>query len=72
MNSLGFEVLKQRIAIRLHEKGPATSETIAFELQAPHGDVRFALEELQDERKTPVRRLAFGLWDLMDEAEKIA
>jgi hypothetical protein len=35
MNSSDFEVLKQGIAIRLYEKGPATSETIAFELQAP-------------------------------------
>jgi hypothetical protein len=72
MNSLDFEVLKQRIAIRLYEKGPATSETIACELQAPHGNVCFALEELQDERKTPFRRLALGLWDMIDEAEKIA
>ena len=72
MNSLDFEVLKRRIAIRLYEKGPATSETIAYELQAPHGNVCLALEELQGERKTPVRRLAFGLWDVMDEADKIA
>jgi hypothetical protein len=72
MNSLDFDVLKQRIAMRLSEKGPATSETIAYELQAPHGNVCFALEELQGERKTSIRRLAFGLWDMIDEAEKIA
>jgi hypothetical protein len=72
MNSLDFELLKQRIATRLYEKGPATSETIAYELQAPRGNVCFALEKLQDERKIPVRRLAFGFWDVIDEAEKIA
>jgi hypothetical protein len=72
MNSLDFEVLKQRIALRLHEKGAATSETIAYELQAPLGNVCFALEKLEGERETPIRRLAFGLWDLIDEAEKIA
>jgi hypothetical protein len=72
MNSLNFEVLKQRITIRLYEKGPATSETIAYELQAQHGNVCVALEELQGERKTPTRRLAFGFWDVIDEAEKIA
>jgi hypothetical protein len=72
MNSLDFEVLKQSIAIRLYEKGPGTSETIACELQAPHGNVCFALEKLEGERKTSIRRLAFGLWDVMDEAEKIA
>jgi hypothetical protein len=72
MNSLNFEGLKQRIAIRLYEKGPATSATIAYELQAPHGNVCVVLEELQGERKTPTRRLAFGFWDVIDEAEKIA
>jgi len=72
MNSLDFEVLKHRIAKRLYKKGPATSETIAYELQAPHGNVCFALEEMQGERETPVRHLAFGLWDVTDEAQKIA
>ena len=72
MNSLDFEVLKQRIAIRLHEKGPATSETIAFELQAPQGNVCFALDELQGERKKTVNRLPFGFWDVTEDAEKIA
>jgi hypothetical protein len=58
--------------VRLYEKGPATSETIAYELHSPHGNVCFALEELQGERKAPIRRLAFGFWDVIDEAEKIA
>jgi hypothetical protein len=30
------------------------------------------LEELQGERKASIRRLAFALWDMIDEAEKIA
>jgi hypothetical protein len=72
VNSLDFEVLKQRIAMRLYEKGPATSETIASELDAPHGNVCFALEQLQSERKKPVKRLPFGFWDVTEETEKVA
>ena len=40
MNSLDFDQLKQQIAKRLSEKGPATSEAIAHELGAPHGNVQ--------------------------------
>jgi len=72
MNSFTFELLKQQIAMRLYEKGPATSETIASELDAPHGNVCFALEQLQRETKKTVARLPFGFWDVTDDLEKIA
>ena len=58
--------------MRLHEKGPATSEMIASELDAPHGNVCFALEQLHSESKKPVKCLAFGFSDVSDEAKKIA
>jgi len=72
MNSLDFEVLKRRIAMHLHEKGPATSEAIASELDALHGNVCFALEQLRSERNKPVKRLPFGFWDVTEQTEMIA
>lgn len=72
MNSLDFDQLKQQIAKRLSEKGPAISEAIAHELGAPHRNVRFALEQWQSERKESVKALPFGFWDVTDETEKVA
>ena len=71
MNSFDFELLKRQISTRLHKKGPATSETIALELGAPHQKVRFALEELRHEGKRLVTLLPFGLWDVIDQTEKV-
>ncbi|SRR6266567_6077902 len=41
-------------------------------MNAPHGTVRVALEELSDEEVKVVRRLPFGLWDLTENDEKAA
>ncbi len=72
MNSSEFAMLKMRITARLRKEGLATSDILASELDAPHGTVRVALEELNDEEVKVVRRLPFGLWDLTENDEKAA
>jgi hypothetical protein len=67
MNSLEFEALKIRIVTRLQNIGATRSETLAAEMDVPHGNVRLALEQLFDARETPIQRLPFGLWDLKAE-----
>lgn len=66
MNSWEFDLLKMRIMARLRTVGPATTDKLASELNAPHGNVRFALEQLRSNQKS-VTRLAFGFWELSDE-----
>jgi len=70
MNSWEFDSLKLRITARLR-KGPATADKLASELNAPQGNVRFALEELKGKEKL-VKHLPFGLWDLAEDQPKIA
>jgi len=70
MNSWEFDSLKLRITARLR-KGPATADRLASELNAPQGNVRFALEELTGKEKS-VKHLPFGLWDLAEDQPKIA
>lgn len=70
MNSWEFDSLKLRITARLR-KGPATADKLASELNAPQGNVRFALEELRGKEKS-VTHLPFGLWDLAEDQPKIA
>jgi predicted ArsR family transcriptional regulator len=70
MNSWEFDSLKLRITARLR-KGPATADKLASELNAPQGNVRFALEELKGKEKT-VTHLPFGFWDLAEDQPKIA
>jgi len=72
MNSSEFAMLKMSITARLRKEGVATSDILASELDAPHGTVRVALEELSDEEVKVVRRLPFGLWDLTENDEKAA
>ena len=72
MNSSEFAVLRMRITARLQKQGVATSDALASELDAPHGNVRSALEELSDEKAKVVRRLPFGLWDVTADEEKTA
>ena len=72
MNSSEFAMLKMSITARLRKEGVATSNILASELDAPHGTVRVALEELSDEEVKVVRRLPFGLWDLTENDEKAA
>jgi hypothetical protein len=69
MNSLEFEALKIRIVTRLQNSGAARSEELAVELDAPHGNVRLALQQLLDAREAPIRRLPFGLWDVRAEEQ---
>ena len=54
-----FGALKTRITAHLRKEGVACSETLASELDAPHGSVRIALEELSEEKVKEVRRLPF-------------
>jgi predicted transcriptional regulator len=61
MNSLQFNALKIRVFARLREKGPATVQALASELEAPQGNVQFALEQLS--KADCVVRLSYGLWD---------
>lgn len=72
MNSLEFDAFQLRIVHYLKIKGPATSEALAAELAAPHGNVRFALDQLQDRRDPVVNRLPFGLWDFADQGSVAA
>jgi predicted ArsR family transcriptional regulator len=72
MNSSEFATLKMRITARLRKEGVATSDSLAAELNAPHGTVRVALEELSDEEVKVVRRLPFGLRDLTANNDKAA
>jgi len=71
MNSWEFDSLKLRIMARLRKSGPATADKLASELNAPKGNVRFALEELTGKEKS-VKHLPFGLWDLAEDQPKIA
>jgi hypothetical protein len=66
MNSLEFDALKLRIVAQLSKNGPTTSQKLAAELSAPHGNVRLALEQLHDSTQRPVKKLAFGFWDSED------
>ena len=72
MNSLEFDALQLRIVSYLKTKGPTTSERLAAELAAPHGNVRFALEQLHDRKDPVVNRLPFGLWDSADQTSVAA
>ena len=67
-----FGALKTRITAHLRKEGVACSETLASELDAPHGSVRIALEELSEEKVKEVRRLPFGLWDVTENDERVA
>jgi len=69
MNSLEFPALQIRIIERLKHKGPTTSETLALELAAPSGNVRFALEQMRNGEERFVTLLPFGLWALIDSDE---
>ena len=71
MNLWEFDSLKLRITARLRKSGPATANKLASELNAPQGNVRFALEELRGKEKS-VKHLPFGLWDLDQDQSKIA
>jgi predicted ArsR family transcriptional regulator len=71
MNSWEFDSLKMRITTRLRNRGPATADVLAAELDAPHGNVRFALDELRGKEKS-VESLPFGLWDLAEDQQKVA
>jgi len=67
MSSLDFDVLQVRIVEHLSKEGSATSERLAAELAAPHGNVQFALEQLCAAKEPLVKRLPFGFWDSSDE-----
>lgn len=71
MNLGEFHSLKLRITTRLRKSGPATADKLASELNAPQGNVRFALRELSGKDKS-VKHLPFGLWDLAEDQPKIA
>ena len=66
VNSLEFDALQLRILEHLEKEGPTTAERLAARLEAPQGNVRFALERLQERKEPPVKRLAFGFWDTND------
>jgi len=66
-----FDKLKIDIAARLATLGPATADKLALDLNAPHGNVRSALEELWVNEKS-VKRLAFGFWDVAEEVPRVA
>jgi len=68
VNSLEFGVLQLRILEHLEQEGPTTSERLAARLAAPHGNVRFALQELQERKEPLVKRLPFGFWDTTDQS----
>jgi predicted transcriptional regulator len=61
------EINTLRILVRLRHKGPATCETLASELGVSQSEVDFALEKLREGEESFVRRLPFGLWDMIDE-----
>ena len=63
MNSLDFDAPQLRIISYLATNGATTSERLAAQLAAPHGNVRFALEQLHERQEPVVTRLPFGLWD---------
>jgi len=67
MNSLEFDALQVRVVEHLSKEGATTSERLAAELAAPHGNVHFALEQLCATKEPLVKRLPFGFWDLTDE-----
>ena len=62
MNSLEFDDLQVRIVEHLSKDGATTSERLAAELAAPHGNVQFVLEQLSTAKEPIVKRLPFGLW----------
>jgi len=66
MDSLEFDALQLRIIQFLKQQGPTTAEGLAARLQVPHGNVRFALEQLHERRQPLVIRLPFGFWDTAD------
>ena len=72
MKPADFGKLKTLITAHLRTQGVACSETLASELDAPHGLVLIALEELSDEQTKVVRRLPFGLWDVIENDERVA
>jgi hypothetical protein len=72
MNSMEFDALQLRIVSYLKTKGPTTSETLAAQLEATHGNVRFALEQLRDRNDPLVNLLPFGLWDSADQSSVAA
>jgi hypothetical protein len=68
MNSSDLDALKAHLSLRLREHGPATVDELAFEVNAPHDNVRFALTELRG----TVKALPFGFWDLAEEHSNAA
>jgi hypothetical protein len=71
MNACEFDALEAKITAHLSRLDPTTAEKLAVCLNTPHGNVRFALEELRMNEKS-VTLLPFGLWDLSDEVPSVA
>ena len=67
MNSLEFDALQLRLVEYLRKRGPTISERLAAELAVPHGQVRFALEQLRQRKEPLVTSLPFGFWDSTDQ-----
>ena len=59
-----FDQLLTEIKTRLAEKGPASAETLAAELDAPRVNVTFALEVLSEGKEKAVKRISADKWDL--------